>query len=187
MDPATGTRKGGAMIHPYGSMTPKLHPGVFTVPSAEIIGDVVIGRDSSVWYNTVIRGDVNSIRIGERTNVQDGSILHVRHEVYPLVVGSDVTIGHGAILHACTVEDHCLIGMGAIVLDDAIIREYTLVAAGAMVREHSRFPGGVLLAGVPARVVRDITDAERTMIRDSAVNYLEYVQKYRATPTGGIA
>jgi gamma-carbonic anhydrase len=173
------------LIHAYGKILPEIHPTVFTVPSAEIIGDVVIGRDSSVWYNTVIRGDVNIIRIGERTNIQDGCVLHVRHELYPLQIGSDVTVGHGAILHACVVEDHCLIGMGAIVLDDAVIREYTLVAAGALVREHSRFPGGVLLAGVPAKVVRPITDAEREMINDSAVNYIDYVRSYRDTTPGG--
>ncbi len=172
------------MIHPYRSHLPRIHNTVFMVPGAEIIGDVEIGRDSSVWYNTVIRGDVNSIRIGERTNIQDGCVLHVRHEVYPLVVGSDVTVGHGAILHACQVEDRCLIGMGAIILDDALIRKYTLVAAGALVREHSRFPGGMLLAGVPARVARPLTAEEKKMIDESAVSYMEYVREYRSTSTG---
>ena len=164
------------MIHPYRGIWPSLHPSVFHVGSAEIIGDVAIGRDSSVWYNAVIRGDVNSIRIGERTNVQDGCILHVRHEVYPLVVGSDVTIGHGAILHACVVGDRCLIGMGAIVLDDARIEPYTLIAAGTVVREHATFPGGVLVAGVPGRVARPLTPEERSGIEQSARQYMEYVQ-----------
>ncbi len=172
------------MIHPYRSHLPRIHNTVFMVPGAEIIGDVEIGRDSSVWYNTVIRGDVNSIRIGERTNIQDGCVLRVRHEVYPLVVGSDVTVGHGAILHACQVEDRCLIGMGAIILDDALLRKYTLVAAGALVREHSRFPGGMLLAGVPARVARPLTAEEKKMIDESAVSYMEYVREYRSTSTG---
>lgn len=167
------------MIHPYRGIVPTIDPTVFLVPSAEIIGDVVIGKHSSVWYNAVVRGDVNYIRIGERTNIQDGCILHVRHETYPCIVGSGITVGHGAILHACTIEDNSLIGMGAIVLDNATIRPFTLVAAGAVVREGASFPPGVLVAGVPARVVRLITEQERSMILDSAENYLGYVRNFR--------
>lgn len=164
------------MIRPYRGVSPRLHPSVFVASSAEIIGDVEIGADSSVWYNTVIRGDVNYIRIGSRTNVQDGCLLHVRHEKYPLLIGSDVTLGHGAILHACTIGDHCLIGMGAIVLDNATINPYSLVAAGAVVRNDETSPEGVLLGGVPARVLRPLTDEERSMIVRSAENYLAYVR-----------
>ncbi len=168
-----------SMIHPYQGIVPTIHPGAFIVESAEVIGDVVVGKDSSVWYNAVIRGDVNYIRIGERTNIQDGCILHVRHKIYPLLVGSDSTIGHGAILHACTLQDHSFIGMGAIVLDDAHIGEYCLVAAGALIREHAMIPPGVMVAGVPGKIIRDITTEERTMIEESATNYLEYVKQYR--------
>ncbi len=167
------------MIHPYKGILPKIHPSVFLVDSAEIIGDVVIEKDSSVWYNTVIRGDVNYIRIGEGTNIQDGCVLHVRHEKYPLTIGSHITVGHGAILHACTIHDTCLIGMGAIVLDDAEIESYTLIAAGTLIKEHMKVPSGVLIAGVPGKIVRELTLAERTMIEESASNYKEYVKQYR--------
>jgi gamma-carbonic anhydrase len=167
------------MIHPYQGKTPRLHPTVFTVNSAEIIGDVVIDKDSSIWYNAVIRGDVNYIRIGERTNIQDGCILHVRHLTYPLIIGSNITVGHGAILHACTVWDNCLIGMGAVVLDNATIGAYTIVGAGAVVRNNTEVPEGVLVAGVPARIIRDITKEERDSIDESAQNYVDYVKLYR--------
>lgn len=167
------------MLHSYRGIAPALHPSVFVVDSAEIIGDVSIGEDSSVWYHAVIRGDVNSIRIGARTNIQDGCLLHVRHKQYPLLIGSNVTLGHGAIVHACTINDVCLIGMGAIVLDNATINPYTLVAAGAVVLNNAEFPEGVLLAGVPARVVRKLNPAERTMLEQSAQNYIDYVKTYR--------
>ncbi len=167
------------MIRPYQGVSPVLHASVYAAESAEIIGDVAIGAESSVWFHTVVRGDVNTIRIGQRTNVQDGCVLHVRGETGPLVIGSDVTLGHGAIVHACTVGDHCLIGMGAIVLDNAEINPYTLVAAGAVVRTSARFPGGVLVAGVPAKIVRDLTPEERTMIEESARSYVAYARTYK--------
>lgn len=179
MGSATISTGKGKMIHSFKGKTPKLDPTVFSVGSAEIIGDVEIARDSSVWYNAVIRGDVNYVRIGERTNIQDGCLLHVRHLKYPLIIGADVTMGHGAIAHGCVIHDTCLIGMGAIILDNAIINSYTLVAAGAVVRNDAEFPSGVLLAGVPAKVVRDLTEAERILIEQSALNYVEYVKSYR--------
>lgn len=167
------------MIHSYQGITPKINPSVYLVDSAEIIGDVVIEKDSSVWYNAVIRGDINYIRIGERTNVQDGCLLHVRHKKYPLIIENNVTIGHGAILHACTIHDYCLIGMGAIILDNAKINSYTLVAAGTVVLNDTVIPEGVLVAGVPSKVVRNLSDQERSMIEESAQNYLDYVKTYR--------
>jgi carbonic anhydrase/acetyltransferase-like protein (isoleucine patch superfamily) len=167
------------MVHSFRGMAPNIHSSVFLVDSAEIIGDVTIGEGSSIWYNTVIRGDVHYIQIGKRTNVQDGCLLHVRHTTGPLIIGSDVTIGHGAIVHGCTVHDCCLIGMGAIVLDNAEINPYTLVAAGAVVKNDSVVPSGVLVAGVPAKVVRDLTTEERTMIEESAKHYVEYASQYR--------
>jgi len=167
------------MIHRFRGITPRIHPGAFVVPSAEIIGDVVIEDECSVWYNSVIRGDVNYIRIGKGTNIQDGCILHVRHEKYPLQVGANITVGHGAILHACTISDFCLIGMGAIILDDAHVESYSLIAAGALIREHTKVPSGVLVAGVPGKIVRELTAAERTMIEESAANYKGYVKQYR--------
>lgn len=167
------------MIHTYRGTTPVIHPSAFVVESAQIIGDVTIGADSSVWFNAVIRGDVNYIRIGSRTNIQDGCLLHVTHRRYSLTLGSNITLGHGAIVHGCTIEDTCLIGMGAIVLDNARINSYTLVAAGAVVREGEVLPEGVLVAGVPARVVRVLTIEERTMLERSAQNYVEYVKGYK--------
>jgi carbonic anhydrase/acetyltransferase-like protein (isoleucine patch superfamily) len=167
------------MIIPYRGITPKIHPSVFIAEGAQIIGDVEIGADSSVWFNTVIRGDVHYIRIGERTNIQDNCVLHVTHRTYPLVIGSDVTVGHGAILHAATIKDRCLIGMGAKVLDDATVGPYAFVAAGSLVLEHFEVPEGALVAGVPARVKRMLSDEERQQIVQSAQNYVGYVKTYR--------
>ncbi len=168
------------MILPYRGISPKIHDSVLIAEGAQIIGDVEIGRESSVWFNTVIRGDVNYIRIGERTNIQDGCVLHVTHQKYPLRIGSNVTIGHGAIVHAATVHDFCLIGMGAKVLDNAIVGPYALVAAGALVLENFVVPEGTLVAGVPARVKRRLTDDERRQIELSAQHYVEYVKTYRS-------
>ena len=167
------------MIHTYRGIKPRIHPSVYVAEGAQIVGDVEIGKDSSVWFNAVIRGDVHFIRIGEHTNIQDNSVLHVTHEKFPLVIGSDVTIGHGAIVHAATLKDCCLIGMGAKVLDDATVGPYSLVAAGALVLEHFEVPEGALVAGVPARVKRMLTQEEREQIAQSAHNYVEYVRTYR--------
>ncbi len=167
------------MIHSYKGITPKIHPSVFLTESAQIIGDVEIEKESSVWFNAVIRGDVNYIRIGENTNIQDGCILHVRHEKYPLLLGSNITVGHGAILHACTIQDHCLIGMGAIVMDNAMVESYSLIAAGTVVLENMKVPTGSLVAGVPGKIVRQLSNDERKMIDESASNYKEYVKQYR--------
>ena len=167
------------MILPYKGTRPRIHPSVFIAEGAQIIGDVEIGKDSSVWFNTVIRGDVHYIRIGERTNIQDNSVLHVTYKTYPLIIGSDVTVGHGAVLHAATLKDCCLIGMGATVLDNATIGSYSLVAAGSLVLEQFEVPEGALVAGVPARVKRMLTPEERQQIAESASNYIEYVKSYR--------
>jgi len=167
------------VILPFQGVYPKIHESVFLAEGAQIIGDVEIGRESSVWFNAVIRGDVHYIRIGERTNIQDNCTLHVTHQKYPLIIGSDVTIGHGAIVHGATVEDYCLIGMGARILDNAKIHHHSLIAAGALVLEHFEVPEGTLVAGVPARVKRELTDEERKQIEQSAKNYLLYVQQYR--------
>ena len=168
------------MIHSFRGITPTIHPTAFVVESAQIIGDVVVGKECSVWFNAVIRGDVNYVRIGDWTNVQDGCFLHVRHRQYPLILGSSITVGHGAILHGCVIEDHCLIGMGAVILDNAQLGQHVLVAAGSVVREHMEVPGGVLVAGVPARVVRQLKGEEKQMLEQSARNYSEYVKSYKS-------
>jgi len=167
------------MIHAHHGRTPTVDPTAFVVESAHIIGDVLIGKHSSVWFNAVVRGDVNSIRIGDRSNIQDNCVLHVQHREYALHVGSDVTVGHGAILHGCTIADCCLVGMGAILLNNTEISGYSLIAAGSVVRENAKFPAGVLLAGVPAKVVRTLTNDEKSSIEQSAKHYVEYVQTYR--------
>ncbi|MEK7748584.1 MAG: gamma carbonic anhydrase family protein [Bacteroidota bacterium] len=165
-------------IVPFGSKSPKIHQSVFVAEGARIIGDVEIGEDSSVWFNTVIRGDVNYIRIGKSTNVQDNCVLHVTHEKYPCLIGSHVTVGHNAVVHACTVGDFCLIGMGAIVLDNANIGHHSLVAAGSLVLEHFHVPEGSLVAGVPARVKRQLTPDEKNRLEQSAQHYVDYAKAY---------
>lgn len=172
-----------AQIHerrliPYRGIIPQVHQSVFIAQGAVVIGDVHIDEDSSVWFNAVVRGDVNYIRIGRMTNVQDLCMLHVTHEKYPLIIGSHVTIGHSATLHGCTIHDAVLIGMGATVLDAAEIESNSMVAAGAVVREGMRVPEGVLVAGVPARIVRDLNDEEIAKINQSAINYKNYVLSY---------
>ncbi|HMD13143.1 MAG TPA: gamma carbonic anhydrase family protein [Bacteroidota bacterium] len=167
------------MILPFEGKIPTVNPTVFQAPGTFIIGDVVIGKNSSIWYNAVIRGDVNYIRIGEATNIQDGSLLHVRAE-YPLIIGSHVTLGHGVIAHACTIDDYSLIGMGATILDNAKVNSYTLVAAGSVVKNNAIIPEGVLVAGVPAKIIRELTAAERASIEESAKHYVQYAQSYKS-------
>jgi carbonic anhydrase/acetyltransferase-like protein (isoleucine patch superfamily) len=166
-------------IEPYLGISPTIHESVFICEGARIIGDVVLEKDVSVWYNTVIRGDVNYIRVGERTNIQDNSILHVTYKKYPLVIGADVTAGHGVILHGCTVKDSVLIGMGAILLDNCTVNSNSLIAAGTLVKEGFEVPEGVLVAGVPGKIIRDLSDVEIEKIRQSARNYMMYVGNYR--------
>lgn len=174
-----GVTRERRLIHAYRGRVPTIGERVFIVESAQIIGDVTIGNDSSVWFNAVIRGDINVIRIGERTNIQDGCILHVVHDTHPLVVGSDVTVGHGAILHGCTIGNSCLIGMGATVLDGAKVGDRSLVAAGSLVKVDDEIPPGVLAAGSPARVVRDLTKAETASLSQAALNYITYARNYQ--------
>jgi gamma-carbonic anhydrase len=169
------------MIYPFNGIYPDIHPSVFITPGVTILGDVSLAEDVSVWFGTVIRGDVHCVRVGARTNIQDNCILHETWQKYALTIGTNVTVGHGAILHGCTVGNAVLIGMGAKVLDDARVGDESLIAAGALVREHFEVPPGTLVAGVPGKVVRDLTDEERERLRTSARNYLHYVRQYRAT------
>lgn len=166
------------MILPFEGKTPKLHESVFVVESACIIGDVEIGKDSSVWFNTVIRGDVNYIRIGERTNIQDLSMLHVEKDLYPLIIGNEVTIGHNVTLHGCKIKDRCLIGMGVIILNNAEIGEESIIGAGTLITENTIIPPRSLVIGSPGRVKRQITGEELEWIKRSAQNYVNYVHRY---------
>jgi carbonic anhydrase/acetyltransferase-like protein (isoleucine patch superfamily) len=163
-------------LFPYKGVYPRIGENVFLASGVKIIGDVEIGNNSTVWYNTVIRGDVHYIRIGESTNIQDCSMLHVTNGKYPLNIGSKVTIGHSVSLHGCTLNDLCLIGIGAIVLDGAVIESNSMVAAGALVKQKIVVPSGKLVAGVPARVIRDLTKEEIKDIEAGANRYVEYAR-----------
>jgi len=163
----------------YRGIAPRLHASVFVAEGAKVIGDVEIGEDSSVWFNAVVRGDVNTVRIGARTNIQDNAVLHVTGGTGPLNIGSDVTIGHSAVVHGCRLENACLIGMGAVILDGAKIGREALVAAGSLVLEGFEVPEGMLAAGVPAKVKRALTGDERRSLRESALHYVQYANAYR--------
>ena len=155
-----------------------MHPTAFVDESAQVIGDVRIGPESSVWMNAVLRGDVNSIRVGQRTNVQDGTVIHVMHHTHPTAVGDDVTIGHGAIVHGCTVGNRVLVGMGAILLNGSMVGEDSIVAAGSLVTENMVVPPRSLVMGSPARVRRPLTDDEVRFVLESAGNYVRYRLDY---------
>ncbi len=163
-------------IFPYMGKLPKLGKNVFLASGVKLIGDVEIGNNSSVWYNTVIRGDVHYIKIGDLTNVQDCSMLHVTNGKFPLNIGNKVTIGHSVTLHGCTLMDLCLVGMGAVVLDGAIVEEKSMIAAGAVITPKFVVPSGKLVAGVPAKVIRDLTQAELDDFENSALRYQKYTK-----------
>ncbi|MCE2504150.1 MAG: gamma carbonic anhydrase family protein [Chlorobi bacterium] len=166
-------------ILPFEGIGPRIHPSVFIASGTRIIGDVEIGKESSIWFNVVIRGDVHSIHIGARTNIQDLTMCHVTHQQFALNVGDDVTVGHSAILHGATIHDRVLIGMGAIILDDAVVESESMVAAGTVVREGFRVPSGTLVAGVPGKIVRELTEDERVGALNGALNYAGYVGRFR--------
>ena len=166
------------MIRPYRGRLPVIDPTAFVDGSAHIIGDVEIGAESSIWMQAVVRGDVNFIRIGARSNVQDGTVVHVQHDTHPTRIGSDVTIGHAAIVHGCTIADRVLIGMGAIILNGATIGENSIVAAGALVTERMVVPPGSMVMGSPGRVTRPVKDTELALIAASAANYVRYRLDY---------
>lgn len=165
-------------VLPYRAIFPKLAEDVYIAPGAWVIGDVEIGARTSVWFNTVIRGDMHYIRIGSETNIQDNSTLHVTAEHFPLMIGNRVTIGHGAIVHGCTVEDDCLIGMGAVVMDGARIGRGSVVAAGALVPPGHVVPPDSLVMGSPAKVHKTVEPAERELIRLSALHYVDLGAEY---------
>ena len=166
---------------PFQGTKPKIHESVFVAAGAQIIGDVEIAEGSSIWYNTVVRGDVHHIRIGKNTNIQDLSVVHVAANKYPTYIGNDVTVGHKALVHACKVGDRCLIGMGAIIMDGAEIGDDSIVAAGSLVIEGKKFPAGSLIMGSPAKVVREIRDNERAWISESASNYSELAKQHMSS------
>lgn len=171
-------------IRPYKKQLPEIADSAYIDPAAVVIGNVVIGADSSVWPMVSVRGDVNTIRIGERTNIQDGSVLHVTHDGplspggFALSIGNDVTVGHKAILHACRVEDMCLIGMGSVVLDGAVIGSGCILGAGSLVSPGKVLDGGYLYLGAPARKVRELSAQERDFLSYSAKHYVRLKNDY---------
>jgi carbonic anhydrase/acetyltransferase-like protein (isoleucine patch superfamily) len=167
------------MLRPFRSVLPRVNPSAYVDQSAQVIGDVEIGDESSVWMNVVIRGDVNTIRIGDRTNIQDGTVIHVMRGTHPTRIGNEVTVGHAAILHGCTIHDRVLIGMGSMLLNGAEIGEDSIVAAGTLVPEEKKFPPRSLLMGRPAVLKRVLTDAEVASIRDYAERYIGYRKDYQ--------
>lgn len=167
------------MIKPFRNMQPQIHPTAFIEESAQIIGDVVIGEQSSVWFNAVVRGDVFHIRIGNRANIQDGTVIHVTNGTHATILEDEVTVGHNVTLHGCHIERGCLIGMGAIVMDGARIGAQSLVAAGSLVSPGTEVQPRSLVMGQPARVKRPLTDEEVAGLDVFWKNYVEYTRMYR--------
>ena len=157
---------------------PRIDSSAYIVESAAVIGDVVIGAESSIWFNAVIRGDVNYIRIGKRTNIQDGCVLHVAREKYPLMIGDEVTVGHNATLHACTIESRCLIGMGATVMDGSTIGENCIIGAGSLVTPSTVIEPCSMVMGTPAKAKRKLSDNEILSILNSASHYVNDIKSY---------
>lgn len=167
------------MIMAYRGILPQIADDAFVAPTATVLGDVHIGAESGVWFGVVLRGDVNRIRIGRRTNLQDGTIVHVTSGTHPTLIGDGVTVGHGVNLHGCTIADGCLIGIGAIILDGALIGESSMVAAGSLVVPGTVVPPRSLVVGSPAKVKRELTEAEIRQLRTLADRYVDYRLDYR--------
>lgn len=174
-------------IKTFNNIQPKIGKSVFIDDSAVVIGDVTLGDDVSIWPTTVLRGDVERIVIGDGTNVQDGSVLHVTHagqytgQGYPLTIGKGVTIGHRAVVHACTVGDYCLIGIGAIIMDGAVLEDYVMLGAGALVSPGKKLAGGYLYVGVPAKQTRPLQESEKEFLHYSAQQYIQLKNEYLKT------
>lgn len=166
------------LIKPYKSVLPQISKDAFIAENAVVIGDVEIGAESSIWYNCTLRGDVNDIKIGARTNIQDGTVIHVSSTTQGTYVGDDVTVGHMALLHACTVGDRAFIGMKACVMDDAVVEKDAMVAAGALVTSGKTVPSGQLWAGAPAKYMRDLTNKELEFLKFSAERYVKLSRTY---------
>ncbi len=175
-------------LRPFADRWPELADGVYIDESAVVIGDVTLHDQVSLWPGVVVRGDVHRIVIGSRTNIQDGSVLHVSSpkeetpEGYPLLIGEEVTVGHRVVLHGCTIGNHCLIGMGAVVLDGAIIEDEVIVGAGSLVTQGKRLKSGYIYVGSPARKMRRLTGKERHQLRRTAVHYVSLAQRHSLTP-----
>jgi len=167
------------MIRPFRGVHPQIHPTAYVEPSAQVIGDVHLGEEASIWCNCTVRGDIHYIRIGDRSNVQDNSVIHVRNGTQPTILEAEVTVGHSVTLHGCYVERGCLIGIGSIVLDDVRVGERSLVAAGSVISPGTIIPPRSLVMGLPARVKRPLTDPEVAYLEVYWKNYVDYTREYR--------
>jgi len=167
------------MLYSYKHWTPNIEASAWLAPSADVIGRVEIGEQSSIWYQSVLRGDVHDIKIGARSNIQDHSTLHTSHGVAACVVGDDVTVGHRCILHGCEIQNHCLVGMGSLIMDQAVLEEGCFLAAGSLVPERKVLRGGYLYAGSPARERRELTDQEKAFLHESSAHYVKVSQAHR--------
>ncbi len=172
------------MIRSFQGKRPTIAPDAFVAETATVIGDVVVGARSSLWFGAVVRGDVFHIRIGEETSIQDNTVIHVTHDQYATLVGNRVTVGHGVILHGCTVRDLCIIGMGAVILDQVEIGEQCIIGAGALVTPGTKIPAGHLAVGAPARVKRPLTEEELAWLESSAAHYVALTRAYQSDRGG---
>jgi len=166
-------------IRSFQGVAPRLHPSVFVADGAQVIGDVEIGEESSVWYNTVVRGDVNSIRIGRRTNIQDLTMVHVDRGTHPVRVGDEVTIGHHVVIHGCTIGNRVLVGIGSVILNGVVIEDDSFIAAGTLLIPGTHVPSGSMVMGSPGRVKRTLSDAERAGLLNSAAGYVLNAKLHR--------
>jgi carbonic anhydrase/acetyltransferase-like protein (isoleucine patch superfamily) len=173
---------GGLLSHK--GVQPRIAGNVFIAPSATVIGDVEIGADTNIWFGCVLRGDVNEIRVGERTNIQDGTVVHVSRDSHGTYIGSDITIGHMALIHACTLEDGCFVGMRATIMDGCVVENGAMVAAGALVTPGKRVGRHQLWAGSPARPVRDLSEMDRAGMAATAAHYVKLAGEYVAAGYG---
>lgn len=165
-------------IYNYLNTRPKISKKSFIAPSADIIGDVEIGSETGIWFNTVLRGDVAYVKVGNRTNIQDGTVIHVTRNGHPTTIGNGVTVGHKAMLHACTLQDSCFVGMGAIIMDNVVVESGAMVAAGALVTPNKIVKSGQIWTGNPAKYFRDLTEDEAKFIKKSEENYVKHVYEY---------
>jgi carbonic anhydrase/acetyltransferase-like protein (isoleucine patch superfamily) len=168
------------LILPFAGIHPTIAADVFIAETAVVIGNVEIGAESSIWYGCVVRGDVNTIRIGRRTNIQDGTVIHVSRQKFPTLIGSDVTIGHRALLHGCTLEDGCFVGLGATVMDGAVVESGAMVAAGALITPGKVVRRGELWGGSPAKLLRSLNEAEAAGFATTVNNYVNLTKAYLA-------
>jgi carbonic anhydrase/acetyltransferase-like protein (isoleucine patch superfamily) len=167
------------VILPYEGKAPRIAPSAWVAEGAVVAGDVELGDESSVWFGSVVRGDVNHVRVGARTNIQDQSVVHVTGGTHPTVIGDDVTVGHRAVLHGCTVHDRCLVGIGAIVLDGAVVGPDAMIGAGALVPPGAVVPPGTLVLGAPAKPKRSLTPEEVAFLKRSAASYVSLAARHR--------